>query len=100
MSETLNPHDQQTEETGNATKLKRAKGFRWKRGKDYEGLARLAKTYELFNGSESLATVQQIKESGEWFWYGMGNNTSHRPTDLNSARNEAMEIALENERES
>jgi hypothetical protein len=47
-------------------------------------------TYSLYKkgNSQWLAVVQEMKDG--WFWYGGGRNTCAEPTNLETAKKEAM----------
>jgi hypothetical protein len=44
---------------------------------------------------EEIAFAQQIRKGDNWFWYGMGYNTAHRPDTLENVKAEAIRIAKE-----
>lgn len=66
-------------------KRARAPRLTWRKEKERWGLV----TYRLGRGDERLATVQESKERGKWFWYGGGRNTCSEPTDLETAKRDA-----------
>lgn len=65
--------------------------YSWKRGKDYDGLARRAKTYALRYDGKELATAQESGRGSDlWFWYGDNVNTSHDPKPLAEVKADAL----------
>ena len=44
--------------------------------------------YELRAGARTLVTVRE-SSPGNWYWFGLGASTKHRPTDMVSAKSEA-----------
>lgn len=58
--------------------------LRWRK----ESIRYGPKTHKLSRGGELLAVVQECK--GGWFWYGGGRNTARNPTDLETAKSEAL----------
>ncbi len=72
--------------------MKNGKRLRWKKGRDYSGLMRLAETYDLRCGGEELATAQKMDDD-QWFWYGLDQNTAHRPDTLENVKAEAEAAA-------
>ena len=47
-----------------------------------------SKRYELRAGTRTLVTVTELSP-GNWYWFGLGASTKHRPTDFVTARAEA-----------
>ena len=66
------------------TKTKKPR-LSWRKEKQRYG----PETRRLSRGGEDLAIVQKNKD-GSWFWYGGGRNTCQTPTDLETAKKEAM----------
>ena len=62
--------------------------FSWRK---YVGRWSQPTAYSLYKGdcAQWLAVVQGTKD-GLWFWYGGGCNTCEVPTDLKTAKKEAM----------
>ncbi len=68
------------------------------KGKAYDGLARLPKTYAVKMDGKEVATIQKLEKhaymaSGEtlddvkcWFWYGDSVNTCSKPSSLEDCK--------------
>ena len=65
----------------------------WRKEKQRYG----PETRRLSRGGKDLVIVQKNKD-GSWFWYGGGQNTCQTPTDLETAKKEAMAHILSLER--
>lgn len=62
------------------------KRFSFKKGKLYNGLARLAETYEFRFGGERLAIIQKHRDSEDWFWYGDNVNRASERLSLSDCK--------------
>lgn len=47
-------------------------------------------TRRLSRGGKDWLAIVQMNKDGSWFWYGGGRNTCSTPTDLETAKKEAM----------
>jgi len=86
MNELKDPEAAETVQTTSApaVDLPRLVRLRWRK----ESIRYGPNTHKLSRGGEWLAVVQECK--GGWFWYGGGRNTAGNPTDLETAKSEAM----------
>lgn len=51
------------------------------------------KTHGLYRTGETDELVIIQEKGSQWFWYGLGMNTCDRPTDLDTAKAEALAYA-------
>lgn len=68
----------------------------WRREKQRHG----PETRRLSRGGKGWLAIVQKNKDGSWFWYGGGQNTCQTPTDLETAKKEAMAhiLALEGDK--
>ena len=77
------------------TKTKKPR-LSWRKKKQRFG----PETRRLSRGGEGWLAIAQKDKDGSWFWYGGGQNTCQTPTDLETAKKEAMAhiLALEGDK--
>ena len=67
-----------------------SKRYTWRRGKDRDGMMRLAPSYSLHRGSDEVIARVQEHRTGGWYWYGLGQNTAHDLKPLAEAQADAL----------
>jgi hypothetical protein len=58
----------------------------WRKEKQRYG----PETRRLSRGGKDWLAIAQRNKDGSWFWYGGGQNTCSTPTDLETAKKEAV----------